>query len=204
MQQPARRVGPGGLLCCVCAAWTQGKPLACVELTLLPCCPIITAKGLLYGDGELGLLTVSARTLHILAALVWYAGALMLLLKGSSLLAEAETLDPGRSWPWLASILALLLGGLKARFIFGKSIRRNLARIAVLDGPRFWQFFSPGFFAALAVMIGAGASLSRLAHGSYPFLIAVAVLDLAIALALLGSSVVYWQQKAFARQGGAL
>lgn len=146
---------------------------------------------------------VSARTLHILAALVWYAGGIVLLLKGGSLLAEADALEPERIWPWLAGILALCLGGLKARFIFGKSIKRNLARIAALDPRRLWQFFSPGFLVALAAMITAGASLSRLAEGSYPFLITVAVLDLSIAMALLGSSIVYWQQKAFARQGGA-
>ena len=149
------------------------------------------------------MVTVSARTLHVLAALVWYAGGIELLLKGGSLLIEAEALDPGRSWPWLAGILALLLGGLKARLLFGKSIQRNLARIAALDAPRLWQFFTPGFFVALAVMIVTGASLSRLAHDRYPLLVAVAVLDLAIAVALLGSSIVYWQQKAFARERSA-
>ena len=143
---------------------------------------------------------VPAHILHILAALVWYAGGMALLLKGGSLLVEAEAIDPERIWPWLAGALALLLGGLKARFIFGRSIKRNLARIAALDQPRVWQFFSPGFFVALAVMIAAGTSLSRLAHGNYAFLIAVAVLDLAIAVALLGSSIVYWQQRAFFRQ----
>ena len=149
------------------------------------------------------MLTVSARTLHILAALVWYAGGIVLLLKGSSLLVEAESLDPGRIWPWLAAILALCLGGWKARFIFAKSIKKNLARIASLERPRVWQFFSPGFLVALAAMIATGATLSRLAHGSYPLLIAVAVLDLSIAVALLGSSVVYWGQRAFAAQAAA-
>lgn len=149
------------------------------------------------------MLTVSARTLNILAALVWYAGGIVLLLKGSSLLVEAESLDPGKVWPWLAAILALFLGGWKARFIFAKSIKKNLARIAALDRPRIWQFFSLGFLVALAAMITAGASLSRLAHGSYPLLIAVAVLDLSIAVALLGSSVIYWQQRAFAPQPAA-
>lgn len=143
---------------------------------------------------------VPAHILHILAALVWYAGGMVLLLKGGSLLVEAEAIDPGRIWPWLAGAMAIFLGGLKARFIFGKSIKRNLARIAGLEHPRVWQFFSPGFFVALAAMIATGASLSRLAHGKYAFLIAVAVLDLAIAVALLGSSIVYWQQRAFARQ----
>jgi hypothetical protein len=146
------------------------------------------------------MVTVSTRTLNILAALIWYAGGIVLLLKGGSLLAEAEALEPGLVWPWLAAVAALLFGGLKARSTFGKSIRKNLARIAALDRPRFWQFFSPGFFVALAAMILAGAGLSRLAHGNYPFLIAVATLDLAIAVALLGSSIVFWKQKAFARQ----
>ena len=146
------------------------------------------------------MLTVSARILNILAALVWYTGGIVLLLKGGSLLLEAEALEPGRIWPWLAAILALFLGGLKARYIFGKSIKKNLARIAALDRPRFWQFYSAGFLVALAVMIATGATLSRLAHGNYAFLIAVATLDLSIAVALLGSSIVYWQQRAFSSQ----
>ena len=149
------------------------------------------------------MLTVSIRTLHILAALIWYGGGIVLLLKGGSLLVEAEALEPGRIWPWLAAILALFLGGWKARFIFGKSIKKNLARIAALDRPRIWQCFSLGFLLALAAMIFAGASLSRLAHGSYPLLIAVAVLDLSIAVALLGSSIIYWQQRAFSPQSAA-
>ena len=143
---------------------------------------------------------VSARTLHILAGLVWYAGGIVLLLKGGSLLLEAETLEPERFWPWLAGILALLLGGWKARYIFAKSIKKNLARIAALDQPRIWQFFSLGFLVALAAMIATGATLSRLAEGSYPLLIAVAVLDLSIAVALLGSSIVYWRLRAFGPQ----
>ena len=85
------------------------------------------------------------------------------------------------------------------RFIFSKSCRKNLDRIAALEQPKVWQFFRPGFFLALAVMIAAGASLSRLAQGSYPFLIAVATLDLALAVALLGSSIVFWQRKAFSK-----
>ena len=146
------------------------------------------------------MLNVSARTLHILAALVWYAGGIVLLLKGGSLLLEAEDLVPGKVWPWLAGILALSLGGWKARFIFAKSIKKNLARIAALDQRRVWLFFSPRFLVALAAMIATGATLSRLAQGSYPLLVAVAVLDLSIAVALLGSSVVYWQQRAFSSQ----
>jgi hypothetical protein len=142
--------------------------------------------------------TVSTRSLNIMAALVWYAGGVVLLIKGGSLLAEAEGLRPAVGWPWFAVATALLLGGLKARFLFSKSCETNLARIATLDRPRIWQFFKPGFFAALAAMILVGATLSRLAHNQYTFLIGVAILDLAIAFALLASSYVFWREKAFA------
>jgi hypothetical protein len=122
---------------------------------------------------------------------------MVLLLKGTSLLVEAEALHHGRAWPWLASLAGLLLGGVKGRVLFSKSCARNLDRIAALPGPKPWQFFRPQFFLFLALMIAAGATLSRLAQGSYPFLIAVAILDLSIAVALLGSSTVFFNRKAF-------
>jgi hypothetical protein len=71
-----------------------------------------------------------------------------------------------------------------------------MARIDGLARPYPWQFFRPGFFVLLAIMISTGATLSRLAHGNSPFLISVAVLDLSIAVALLGSSFVFWQNLA--------
>jgi uncharacterized membrane protein len=140
---------------------------------------------------------VSARLLNVLAALVWYGGGIALLLKGRSLLGEATALRPGLAWPWLAVMAGLLFGGLQARILFSKSCRKNLARIAGLEQPRIWQFFRPGFFVALVAMIAAGATLSRLAHGNYSFLIAVAAVDLTVAVSLLGSSHVFWQERAF-------
>ncbi len=142
--------------------------------------------------------TVSARTLNLLSALVWYGGGIALMLKGRSLLAEAEALHPGLPWSWLAAVVALLLGGLQAKFLFVKICRKNLDRIAALERPRIWQFFRPGFFGLLAIMIATGVTLSRLAHNNYAFLIGVAMLDLIVAVSLLGSSVVFWQEKAFA------
>ena len=143
------------------------------------------------------LFTVSARTLNILAALVWYIGGIRLLQKGISLLAEANEMEPSLAWPWIAGFVGLFLGGLKAKYLFTNSIRKNLIRIDGLSPPKVWQFFSPGFFTALTIMILAGVILSRMAHDNYPYLIGVAILDLGIAIALLGSSYVYWTQKAF-------
>jgi hypothetical protein len=138
------------------------------------------------------MLVVSARVLKILAALVWYIGGFILLLKGRSLLAEADALEPEHLWPWLGAGVGLALGGLKAKYLFVKSCRKNMGRIAALEQPKIWQFFRPSFFMLLTLMIMAGATLSRLAHGNYVFLILVAVLDIGIAIALLGSSYVFW------------
>ena len=139
-------------------------------------------------------ITVSKRTLRFLAALVWHIGGIVLLLKGRSLLIEADALQPGSLTLKLVVAAGLVLGGLKARFLFSRNCRKNLARIAALRDPKAWQFYRPGFFIALAVMIAAGATLSRLAHDHYALLLGVGLLDLSLAVALLGSTYVYWQQ----------
>jgi len=145
------------------------------------------------------MLTVSPRTLSVLAAVVWYTGGVILLLKGASLLREAGVLRPGGIAPWAGFGCGLVIGGLKARFLFSRICRKNLKRIALLEEPRPWQFFRARFFVFLVAMIAVGATLSRLAHGNYPFLIGVGVLDLSIAVALLGSSITFWQQRALCR-----
>jgi hypothetical protein len=144
------------------------------------------------------MLTVSTRTLNIIAAFVWYVGSIVLLLKGGSLLIEAHLLRTGLDWPWLAALAGLFIGGLKAKFLFSKICEKNLARIGALDQPKIWQFFRPGFFVFLIIMILVGATLSRLSHNNYTFLIGMAILNLSIAIALLGSSYVFWKLKAFA------
>jgi hypothetical protein len=44
-------------------------------------------------------------------------------------------------------------------------------------------------------MILAGTTLSRVAHGNYPFLIGVAIVDFSIGIALLGSCYIFWTHK---------
>jgi len=135
------------------------------------------------------------RTLNISAALVWYIGGIVLLIKGSRLIMEAELLKPDKHWPWTATIVAVLIGGIKAKFLFSNSCRKNLARIAALDQPKIWQLFRPSFLMFLFLMILIGATFSNLAHGHYPFLLGIATLDLSIAIALLGSSYVFWEHE---------
>ena len=124
---------------------------------------------------------------------MWFSGAIVLLLKGAGLFAQAIALKPGETWSWLAVAAALLIGGAKAQYLFGGFCRKNLDRIADLDDPRLWQAFRPGFYVFLAAMILLGAMLSRLAMGNYPALMALVVLDISIAIALLGSIRVFSQ-----------
>ncbi len=140
-------------------------------------------------------LTKSQDTLKLLAAFVWYIGSGVLLLKGRSLLMEAHTIQASIIWPGLVVAASLFLGFMKAKFIFSKSCRKNLLRIERLAQPKVWQFFRPGFFLALALMILTGATLSRLASGHYMGLHGVALLDLTIGIALLTSSIEFWQPK---------
>lgn len=135
----------------------------------------------------------SARSLVILSALFWYGGGIVLLFKGMSLILAARRLDPGNFWPGAVLVAGAAMGGIKARYLFSRSCIKNLSRINALVRPKWWQFFRPVFFIFLVLMIAAGATLSRLSQGSYPFLLAVALLDFSIATGLLGSSFVFWR-----------
>lgn len=145
------------------------------------------------------MLAISARNLKRVAAAIWLSGAMVLTCKGSTLLLDAQALQAGHNWAWPAIVLGLAIGWLKVNFIFRNSCRNNLSRIMLLRAPRIWQAFRPGFLVFLAAMIVLGATLSRMAQGSYPSMMAMVVLDFSLATALLGSSHVFWQQQAPAR-----
>jgi len=130
---------------------------------------------------------VSSLTLKNLAALTWISGAMVLLLKGAALVIEARELRPGSLLNHVPLLVGPAIGLLKARFLFSKSCRKNLARIDTLPDPKLWQFFRPGFFLSLISMVLLGVCLSRLAHGLYGMLIGVSALDISISVALLGS-----------------
>ena len=95
----------------------------------------------------------SERILKILAAVVWYMGGVILVLKGGSLLMEAEKLLPGSIWTWTGAITGLFFGGLKARFFFRKVCIKNLDRIVGFKRPKMWQFYRPRFFLFLFFMV---------------------------------------------------
>lgn len=133
-------------------------------------------------------MTVSRSTLKTLAAVVWIVGGVVLLVKGFELLYAATEVRSGIWRPVAAGVFGLAIGIAKGWYLFRPRYRANMVRIRDLKQPRLWQFYTPGFFVALAVMVTAGAFLSRAAAGHYGLLLAVGALDLGIATALLGSS----------------
>ena len=146
-------------------------------------------------------MNVSQRTLVIIAAIIWYIGGFVLLVKGVALIKNAYAIEPQSIWTYIAPILGIMIGLLKGRFLFSKSCDKNINRIKALTDPRIWQCFRPGILLFLAVVIPTGAWMSRAATGNYTFLCLVGALDLSIACALLSSSIVFWKRRAFSSSG---
>ena len=142
-----------------------------------------------------GLFDASTRTLKMLAAAVWYGGAISLIFNGGCVLAEAFALQPDSLGPWGVIVAGFVFGGLKARYFFSRVCEKNLLRIESLKRPKIWQFFRGRFFFFLMIMIVLGISLSRWAHHRYVFLLYVAALDLSIGVGLIGSSHMFWQKR---------
>ena len=143
--------------------------------------------------------STSTQTLKRVAAAIWLSGGMVLVYKGSTMLLEAQALQAEHDWTWPVAILGLAIGWLKLHFIFRNSCVKNLSRIMLLRTPKIWQAFRPGFLIFLAAMIMLGATLSRMAQGSYPSMMAMVVLDFSLATALLGSSHVFWRHQAPAK-----
>ena len=138
--------------------------------------------------------TTTHYTLKVLAALVWCSGAIVMFIKSTNMLLEAESISPGQNWIWLAVIGGLLFGGIKGIYLFNRLCRNNLKRIVTLQQPKLWQFFRMRFFTFLLIMVSAGSYFSRQAHGDYQMLIAMAFIELSVATALIGSFHCFWKK----------
>ncbi|MBT8081983.1 MAG: hypothetical protein KJP08_03750 [Gammaproteobacteria bacterium] len=133
----------------------------------------------------------SRKTLVVLAAITWFFGGFVLLAKGVTLASGLRSM----SLAVIVPVIGVAIGLVKTKYLFNHFCERNLRRIAELEAPRIWQFFRPGFFLALVAMILTGALLSRLALASHPARIFVVGLDIALAVALLGSGLVFFRHR---------
>lgn len=136
----------------------------------------------------------STLTLKILAALVWYTGVVVLLIKSAGLFLEADRDGAGSFLVLSAVLMGLVIGCVKAKYLFTKVCKKNIKRINALKQPMLWQFYRKRFFFFLGLMISSGIYLAKLARGDYRLLIALGVLELSIATALLVSSYCFWRE----------
>ncbi len=137
---------------------------------------------------------VSQRSLIIIAASIWHAGGIVLLLKGGSLIKHAYLMDAESIWAVISAVVGIGAGLIKGKFLFNRSCKKNIERIKTIANPSVWQCFRPGMLIFLAIMISAGAWMSRAAAGNYILLCLVGSLDLSISFALLTSSIVFWKK----------
>ena len=141
---------------------------------------------------NLSMFNTSVHTLKLLAALVWHSGFIVLFFKSSKLLLEAKNINSDQSWIWLAIVTGVVIGAIKARYLYSKLCLKNLYRIDTLTQPKLWNFYRLRFFFFLISMIVLGVFLSRIAHDSYATLIIMAIIEISVATALLGSSHYFW------------
>lgn len=144
--------------------------------------------GILFYNMKMRILYTSHLMLKKLAALVWYIGVLVLAVKSSSLMLEVVKAGIHQFWIILAYAIGILIGWVKAKYMFETLCLKNLKRIYALKKPRIWQFYRPRFFVFLFLMVSLGKYLPGLIQGNNLMLILLAMLELSIAVALLISS----------------
>lgn len=137
----------------------------------------------------------NSSTLIKLAALVWYTGVIVLIAKSSMLLFEVHKGNTSLRYILMAVFCGIIIGKIKAKYMFYNICKKNIDRINLLTHPKLWQFYRKRFFVFLFSMIALGKFLAGVAQGNNTALIALAVLELSIAFALLLSSHCFWERK---------
>jgi hypothetical protein len=132
------------------------------------------------------------KILKLLAILVWYIGVVALSIKSYKLFFQAYSINSNITYLALVLLIGVLLSLLKTKYIFIKSCKKNLQRIDSLKNPKIWNFYRFRFILFLIAVILLGTWLSHLASGNYIFLLIVGVVDMALALALLFSSYIFF------------
>ncbi len=140
------------------------------------------------------MLTTTSNTLIKLAALVWYTGVVVLIAKSSALFLEALKGGADQLFILMAILCGIVIGKIKAKYLFYNIGKKNIDRINLLTNPKLWQFYRKRFFVFLFLMLALGKYLSGVAHGENMALIALAVLELSIAFALFLSSHCFWKK----------
>jgi hypothetical protein len=139
---------------------------------------------------------ISKTALINLAAFIWFCGGVVLIIKGCVMLRAAFALDSLMLWISVTFVGGIIVGLIKARFIFIHALKKNLKRIKALSYPAYpWQCYRIGFFIFLAVVITLSKFMTSWSEGHFVYILLIAALDLSIATALLSTGFLFWYKQ---------
>ncbi|MCF8720086.1 hypothetical protein [Nitrospina gracilis] len=132
--------------------------------------------------------------LYTIAGTIWGLVGLFLLVRGIGMYFLAiETQGSSQQAVFISLGAALLIGGVKGKFVLTKTARRNKDRIDNLEPPlKVHHVYAKPFYIFIAVMMGVGFMLRAWNEllGGY---VVVAAIYCGIGMALMVSSLVYWK-----------
>ena len=141
------------------------------------------------------MLNTTCSTLIKLAAIVWYTGVAVLVFKSGNLFFSSLEKGTAPLLIVIAVLCGIVIGKIKAKYLFSNICIKNIKRINLLVEPKLWQFYRKRFFVFLFLMISLGEYLSAAAQGKDLAIIALAVLELSIGLALFFSGHCFWKKQ---------
>lgn len=142
------------------------------------------------------------RSWIVFSGYLWFFSGILLLYKGLKFIAEAAFKSDsvcsqlsqifGSSEQAATALIAfsLMIGFIKGRFVFSKTVRRVVTRIASLQPPiRFKDAYTPGYWIVIGIMMTLGMSLKYL-----PISLDVrGVVDVAVGSALINGAFLYFK-----------
>jgi len=139
---------------------------------------------------------MNRNVLFNLAGAIWGLVGLFLILRGAGMFEQAwREQQASQTGLTVALGASLLIGGVKGRFIFSRTARRNKERIARLPEPlKVHHVYAPGLYVLIAGMIGLGVLL-RTYHEFFGGYLVVGAIYCGIGLALFISSFYYWKRE---------
>jgi uncharacterized membrane protein len=137
---------------------------------------------------------MSRKELLAIAGGIWVLVGIFLIYRGINLFQLASNEQhASQNAIMISSIVGLIIGGIKGKFVLAKTARKNIARIDGLSGPlKIHHVFSTPFYGFILGMILLGVLL-RTFNGYLGGYVVVASIYCGIGMALIIASMVYWK-----------
>lgn len=134
---------------------------------------------------------MNAKKWIMFTGVVWFAIGCMLMTKGIKYLALAKISDVSSDFCMLLTFFGLILGYLKGRYIFAKTVNRLVSRIQSIKGSiTLFNVYPVSYWAIMVAMSFMGVFIKALPL-NIEFL---GMIDLAIGSALINGAMLYFRK----------